>query len=163
MPADPPRFLRLRRSVVSKTVRIFPRSAPGSQGKRYLAEQKRITLRKETNVQPVKKEIHPPSWLLGWMIPVLKMTFWDLLNMQTQDNFLWPTHKWQLQFKTPTNANIPSMNVSEKTKKSRNKVEDFKIDEFVSIKINKVDKTSPLHSNVLLGKVREVDNNYAKM
>jgi len=111
-----------------------------SQGKRYLAEQKRITLRKETNVQPAKKEIHPLSWLLGWMIPVLKMTFWDLLNMQTQDNFLWLTYKWQLQFKTPTNANMPSMNVSEKTKKSRNKVEDFKIDEFVSIKITKVTK-----------------------
>ena len=28
MPPDPPRFLRLRRSAVSKTVRIFPRSAP---------------------------------------------------------------------------------------------------------------------------------------
>ena len=28
MPPDPPRFLGLRRSVVSKTVRIFPRFAP---------------------------------------------------------------------------------------------------------------------------------------
>ena len=48
-------------------------------------------------------------------------------------------------------------------KKSRNKVEDFKIDEFVSIKVDKVDKTSPLHPNVLLGKVTEVDDNYAKI
>ena len=83
--------------------------------KRYLAEQKRITLRKESNVQTVKKKIHPLIWPLGWMIPVLKMTF---LNKQTQDNFLWLTYKWQLQFKTPTNENMPSMNVSEKTKKA---------------------------------------------
>ena len=52
---------------------------------------------------------------------------------------------------------------NKKMKKSRNKVEDFKIDEFVSIKIDKVDKTSPLHPNVLLGKVTEVDDNYAKI
>ena len=42
-------------------------------------------------------------------------------------------------------------------------MEDFKIDEFVSIRIDKVDKTSPLHPNVLLGKVTEVDGNYAKI
>ena len=52
---------------------------------------------------------------------------------------------------------------NKKMKKSRNKVEDFKIDEFVSIKIDKVDKTSPLHPNVLLAKVTEVDDNYAKI
>ena len=52
---------------------------------------------------------------------------------------------------------------NKKIKKSRNKVEDFKIDEFVSIKIDKVDKASPLHPNVLLGKVTEVDDNYAKI
>ena len=42
-------------------------------------------------------------------------------------------------------------------------MEDFKIDEFVSIKLDKVDKTSPLHPNVLLGRVTEVDKNYAKI
>ena len=52
---------------------------------------------------------------------------------------------------------------NKKMKKSRNKVEDFKIDEFVSIKIDKVDKTSPLHPNVLLRKVTEVDDNYAEI
>ena len=66
---------------------------------------------------------------------------------------------------------MPSMNVSEKTKKARtnkkikklrNKAEDFKILEFVSIKIDKVDKTSPQHLNVLLGKVTEVDNTMLK-
>ena len=48
-------------------------------------------------------------------------------------------------------------------KETRNKVNKFKIDDFVSIKIDKVDKMSPLHPNVLLGKVPEVDNSYAKI
>ena len=52
---------------------------------------------------------------------------------------------------------------NKKMKKSRNKVEDFKIDEFVSIKIDRVDKTSPLHPNLLLGKVTEVVDNYANI
>ena len=42
-------------------------------------------------------------------------------------------------------------------KESRNKVDRFKIDDFVCIKIDKVDKSSPLHPNVLLGKITEVD------
>ena len=52
---------------------------------------------------------------------------------------------------------------NKKMKESRNKVERFKIDDFVCIKIDKVDKSSPLHPNVLLGKVTEVENNYAKI
>ena len=43
-------------------------------------------------------------------------------------------------------------------KASRAKVDKFKIKDFVSIEINKVDKTSPLHPNLLLGKVKEVEN-----
>jgi len=48
-------------------------------------------------------------------------------------------------------------------KESRNKVDKFKISDFVSIKSDKVDKMSPLHPNVLLGNVTLVENNYAKM
>ena len=33
----------------------------------------------------------------------------------------------------------------------------------ISIKIDKVDKQCPLHPNVLLGKVTELENNYAKI
>ena len=43
--------------------------------------------------------------------PVLKMTFWHRLRMQTLDNLLWLTYKWNLQLKTSTNASMPSMNV----------------------------------------------------
>ena len=42
---------------------------------------------------------------------------------------------------------------NKKMKESRNKVDRFRIDDFVCIKIDKVDKSSPLHPNVLLGKV----------
>ena len=41
-------------------------------------------------------------------------------------------------------------------KESRGRVNKFKIGDFVAIKIDKVNKTSPLHPNVLLGKVIEV-------
>ena len=43
------------------------------------------------------------------------------------------------------------------------KVDEFKINDFVFIKIDKVDKTSPLHPNLLMGKVTEVENNYTKI
>ena len=33
----------------------------------------------------------------------------------------------------------------------------------VSIKIDRVDKKSPFHSNLLLGKVLEIENNYVKV
>ena len=46
MPPDPPRFLRLRRSVVSKTVRIFPRSAPDISPSALVLEM--IKLKKQT-------------------------------------------------------------------------------------------------------------------
>ena len=39
----------------------------------------------------------------------------------------------------------------------------FKSNDFVSIKIDKDDKISPLHPNLLLGKVTEVENNYTKI
>ena len=39
----------------------------------------------------------------------------------------------------------------------------FKVGDIVSIKIDCVDKTSPLHSNLLLGKVEEIVNTYARV
>lgn len=48
-------------------------------------------------------------------------------------------------------------------KESRGRVNKFKIGDFVAIKIDKVDKTSPLHPNVLLGKVIEVQESYSKV
>ena len=48
-------------------------------------------------------------------------------------------------------------------KESRKKAPTFHKDDFVSIKIDKVDKTSPLYPNVLLGKITQVENDYAKI
>ena len=39
----------------------------------------------------------------------------------------------------------------------------FKVDDHVTIKISKVDKTTPLHPNVILGKIVGMENNYAKV
>ena len=50
-----------------------------------------------------------------------------------------------------------------KMKQARSKKTSFIVDDIVAIKINKVDKTSPLHPNVLIGKVLQVENNYAKV
>ena len=48
-------------------------------------------------------------------------------------------------------------------KESRGRVNKFKIGDVVAIKIDKVDKTSLLHPNVLLGKVIEVQESYSKV
>ena len=50
-----------------------------------------------------------------------------------------------------------------KMKQARSKKTSFKVDDIVAIKIDKVDKTSPLHPNVLIGKVLHVENNYTKV
>ena len=39
----------------------------------------------------------------------------------------------------------------------------FKVDDMVAIKIDRVNKTSPIHPNMLLGKIMEIDNEYAKV
>ena len=48
-------------------------------------------------------------------------------------------------------------------KKQRKKPASFSIGKHVAIKINKVDKKYPPHPNVLIGKITEVQNDYAKV
>ena len=48
-------------------------------------------------------------------------------------------------------------------KESRKRRPKFHVDEYVSIKIDPVDKISPLHLTVLIGKITEVENDYAKI
>ena len=48
-------------------------------------------------------------------------------------------------------------------KKARGKPSLFRVDEIVEIKIDQVDKTSPLHPNVLIGKILHIENNYIKV
>ena len=45
-------------------------------------------------------------------------------------------------------------------KESRKRGPRFHVDEYVSIKIDPVDKFSPLHPNVLIGKITEAENDY---
>ena len=39
----------------------------------------------------------------------------------------------------------------------------FKVDDMVSIKIDKVDKKTPMHPNMLMGKITAIENAYAKV
>ena len=55
------------------------------------------------------------------------------------------------------------MNYNSKMKESRKRGPKFHVDEYVSIKIDPVDKFSPLHPNVLIGKITEVENDYTKI
>ena len=41
--------------------------------------------------------------------------------------------------------------------------EPFKIDDMIVIKIDRVDKTSPVHPNMLLAKIMEIRKGYAKI
>ena len=55
-------------------------------------------------------------------------------------------------------------NYNKKMKLSRNKQRSFKVEDYVTIKIDKVDKTTPFHPNVILGKIiNNIENDYAKV
>ena len=47
--------------------------------------------------------------------------------------------------------------------RSKEKKETYKVSDFVRIKTDKVDKTTSLNPNVLLGKVKEIEGNYARI
>ena len=53
--------------------------------------------------------------------------------------------------------------VQQSKKKADKKSSQFKVGDVVSIKIDKVDKRSPFHPNMLLGKITEIENYYARV
>ena len=53
--------------------------------------------------------------------------------------------------------------VQQSEKKSAKKCNQFKVGDVVSIKIDRVDKTSLFHPNMLLGKITELENRYARV
>ena len=59
--------------------------------------------------------------------------------------------------------NERQLNYNSKMKESRKRGPKFHVDEYVSIKIDPVDKISPLHRNILIGKITEVENDHAKI
>ena len=59
--------------------------------------------------------------------------------------------------------NERQLNYNSKMKESRKRGPKFNVDEYVSIKIDPVDKISPHNPNVLIGKITEVENDYAKI
>ena len=69
--------------------------------------------------------------------------------------------------KLKTDINERQLNYNSKMKETRKRGPKrgpkFHVDEYVSITIDPVDKISPLHPNVWIGKITEVENHYAKI
>ena len=53
--------------------------------------------------------------------------------------------------------------VQQSKKKAEQKSSQFKVGDVVSIKIDKVDKQSTFYPNMLLGKITELENDYARV
>ena len=53
--------------------------------------------------------------------------------------------------------------VQQTQKKNEARNQKFKVGDMVSVKIDRVDKTSPLHSNLLLAKIEAMENSYARV
>ena len=62
-----------------------------------------------------------------------------------------------------TDINERQLNYNTKMKESRNKAPKSHADEFVCIQIDREDKTLSLYSNDLIGKIIEVEDDYAKI
>jgi len=61
-------------------------------------------------------------------------------------------------------VHLGHLKFKEKKKQTRqSRKAPFKIDNMVAIKIDRVDKTSPVHPNMLLGKIMEIRKDYAKI
>ena len=68
-----------------------------------------------------------------------------------------------IYFKALNSVNENQEHYNAKMKTARGKPPLFRVDEIVVIKIDKVEKTSSLHPNVLIGKILHVENNYTKV
>ena len=79
------------------------------------------------------------------------------LKRKTQDT----SFQTRKQIKSQTNERQTSYN--EKMKLARPKAKQFEVDDYVCVKIDKVDKTSSLHPNVPFGQVVEIENNYVRL
>ena len=78
------------------------------------------------------------------------------------NTFLYYTGNTRMPPRVPTSGSEPCGG-NKKMKLSRNKQRSFKVEDYVTIKIDKVDKTTPLHPNVILGKIINMENDYAKV
>ena len=78
------------------------------------------------------------------------------------NTFLYYAGNTRMPPRVPTSGSEPCRG-NKKMKLSRNKQRSFKVEDYVTIKIDKVDKTTPLHPNVILGKIINMENDYAKV
>ena len=54
-------------------------------------------------------------------------------------------------------------NITKKRKEARPKKQMYELQDYVALKINREDKETPLHPNVLLAQIVELEGNYAKI
>ena len=73
-----------------------------------------------------------------------------------------PTFETESRKKMITETKSNQVAYNERMKKSRQKAKTLNIGDYVSIKIDRVDKT-PLHPNVFIGEILEFENDYAKV
>ena len=85
------------------------------------------------------------EWKTTMKHPQTKDKEKGLKSLKTKPNI---TKKWYVQ---------------QSEKKSAKKCNQFKVGDVVSIKIDRVDKTSLFHPNMLLGKITELENQYARV
>ena len=52
---------------------------------------------------------------------------------------------------------------NEKMKSARPSVKKFEVNDYACVKIDRIDKTTALHPNVLFGKIAEMENTYARI
>ena len=87
------------------------------------------------------------------------------LEVHVEENDQAPTEERQRK-RTTISENQARYNekmVQQSKKKADKKSSQFKVGDVVSIKIDKVDKRSPFHPNMLLGKITEIENQYARV
>ena len=142
--------------VNQKVINIFVKMC------KFHAEQKSVT----SNVKLVKQPMQAPTFL--HMIEIDLMDYrkcpceciephtWamNITDHHTKHVTLYPlTAKWVQEIKI----------VQQSEKKSAKKCNQFKVGDVVSIKIDRVDKTSLFHPNMLLGKITELENQFARV
>ena len=90
----------------------------------------------------------------------------NILNsLEVEENDLAQTEEHQRKRMTisENRASYNEKMVQQSKKKADKKCSQFKVEDVVSIKINKVNKMTPFTPNMLIGKITEIENHYARV
>ena len=84
-------------------------------------------------------------------------------SLEVEENDQVSTQEWQRKRQkiSENQARYNEKMEQQSKRKADKKSSQFKVGDAVSMKIEKVDKQSPFHPNMLLGKITEIENQYA--